>query len=119
LFSVVSELILFGLTGLTLFIVVDETHFSWIGFGLADGDGRRVRHGCHRGRWHHQCRHDVIIKLLGINFDALSVGLVNNNGSSGKKRFRLCRASRKKISNCDVIVLLVSEMSQLISLRKD
>ena len=57
---------------LTLFVVVDETHFSGIGLGLGDGDGCRVGHSGHRWGWHHQCRHDVIIKRLRPNFAVLT-----------------------------------------------
>ena len=55
---------------LTLFVVVDQPDFAVIWFGLGDGDRGRVGHRGHGCRWHHQCRHHVVIKQLGINFDS-------------------------------------------------
>lgn len=47
---------------LTLSIVVDDPHFGWVGFGLGHSNGCRI---CHRGHgcgWHHQGRHNSLLK---------------------------------------------------------
>jgi len=56
-----------------LFVVVDDAHLGGVGFWLGHGDRGRIGHCGHSGGWHHQSRHDVIIKRVRTYFGAFGL----------------------------------------------